>query len=79
MRAQLSLEMLIVIVVVLGLVVILASAALKSANRAAGSIDQKTGEVLNSSSPGGTGAPGAYCTSDSECQSGTCGPSSRCL
>ena len=44
MRGQLSVEMLVVLVVILGLVIIVASTMMKSANKASEKIDEKTFE-----------------------------------
>ena len=72
-RGQLSAEMLIVLVVILGLAVILASTMLKSASKAAAGADAKTDEVLKASDSGvAKGVGGDYCTSDSDCTSGSC-------
>ena len=72
-RGQLSAEMLVVLVVILGLAVILASTMLKSANKAAASADAKTNEVLKASDSGVTkGVGGDYCTADPDCASGSC-------
>jgi len=79
MRGQLSLEMLIVIVVVLGLAVLLASTMMKSAEKTADKITQKADAVLNTSDAAGKGASGGYCTSDSGCLSGNCGLDNKCL
>ena len=61
--------MLIVLVVILGLAVLLASVMLKSANKAAEKIEQKTDTVLSGSEKG---APGSICSSGEDCQSGSC-------
>ena len=73
MRGQLSAEMLIVLVVILGLAVILASVMLKSANKAAANVEQKTDTVINASS--GTAiraATGDYCVVNADCETGSC-------
>ena len=68
MRGQLSAEMLIVLVIVLGLAILLASTMMNSANTASKSIEGKTDNVVN------------YCTSDLDCAGGkTCDTSTnRC-
>ena len=71
MRGQLSVEMLVVLVVILGLVIIVASTMMKSADKASEKIDEKTGAVL-SASEGRTGASGDYCVADADCGSGSC-------
>ena len=71
MRGQLSVEMLVVLVVILGLVIIVASTMMKSANKASEKIDEKTGAVL-SASGGAVGASGDYCVADTDCGSGSC-------
>jgi len=72
-KGQLSAEMLVVLVVILGLAVILASTMLKSASKAASSADAKTNEVLEISAKGATkGVSGDYCTADADCTSESC-------
>ena len=70
-RGQLSAEMLIVLVVILGLVVLLASVMLKSANKAADNIEQKTDSVLGMSNFT-FGNPGDPCKIDDDCKSKSC-------
>jgi len=72
MKAQLSAEMLIVLVVILGVAVLVASVMLKSANKAAEKVEQKTDAVLNSADASSKGASGAYCVADADCQTGRC-------
>lgn len=61
MKGQLSAEMLIVLVIVLGLAILLASTMMNSAEKAGQKVDEKTGKILN------------YCSSDLDCSSGqTC-------
>jgi uncharacterized protein (UPF0333 family) len=79
MRGQLSLEMLIVIVVVLGLAVLLASTMMKSAEKTADKITQKADTVLTTSDAAGKGTAGDYCASDSGCLSSSCGLDNKCL
>jgi len=72
-KGQLSAEMLVVLVVILGLAVILASTMMKSAGKAANAADQKTNAVLEASDGGAVkGASGDYCTSSVDCESGSC-------
>ena len=72
-KGQLSAEMLVVLVVILGLAVILASTMLKSAGKAAASADAKTNAVLEASDSGvAKGVSGDYCTADPDCASGSC-------
>ena len=72
-KGQLSAEMLVVLVVILGVAVILASTLLKSANKAAASADAKTNAVLEASDNGTLkGAIGDYCASNADCESGSC-------
>ena len=72
-KGQLSAEMLVVLVVILGLAVILASTMLKSANKAAASADEKTNAVLEASDSGvAKGVSGDYCAADSDCASSSC-------
>ena len=72
-KGQLSAEMLVVLVVILGLAVILASTLMKSANKAANAADQKTNAVLEASNSGVVkGMGGDYCAADSDCTSNSC-------
>lgn len=71
MKGQLSLEMLVVLAVILGLIIIVASTMMKSANRASEKIEEKTGAVLNASD-GRVGASGDYCVTDADCGSASC-------
>jgi uncharacterized protein (UPF0333 family) len=77
-KGQLSAEMLVVLVLVLGVAIFLASVMFKSAGQAGGKIEQKTEQVLNSSemSAAKLGA-GEYCSADSQCESGDC-TASKC-
>ena len=79
-RGQLSAEMLIVLVVILGLAVILASVMLKSANKAASAVEEKTNSVIAASNASSVKvASGGYCTADSDCESNSCGAySNKC-
>ncbi|MEM4554287.1 MAG: hypothetical protein QXT25_00350 [Candidatus Anstonellaceae archaeon] len=72
MKAQLSAEMLIVLVVILGVAVLAASVLVRSANKAAEKVEQKADAVFNTSDTTFKGASGAYCVSDSDCASGIC-------
>jgi len=73
MKAQLSAEMLIVLVVILGVAVLVASVMLRSANKAAEKVEQKTDAVLNSADATAMkGASGAYCVAYADCQTGRC-------
>jgi uncharacterized protein (UPF0333 family) len=73
MRGQLSAEMLVVLVVILGLAVILANTMMNSASKAARSADEKTSAVLEVSDAGAMkGASGDYCVSGADCESGSC-------
>ena len=75
MRGQLSAEMLIILVVILGVAVLVASVMLKSANKAADKVSAKTDTVLNATDAASLrGASGEYCVSDADCQSGSCDP-----
>ena len=72
-KGQLSAEMLVVLVVILGLAVILASTLMKSASKAANAADQKTDAVLQASDSGvAKGISGDYCATDSDCASNSC-------
>ena len=72
-KGQLSAEMLVVLVVILGLAVILASTLMKSASKAANAADQKTNAVLEASNSSVVnGVSGDYCAADSDCASNSC-------
>ena len=72
-KGQLSAEMLVVLVVILGLAVILASTLMKSASKAANAADQKTNAVLEASNSSViNGASGVYCAANADCASGSC-------
>ncbi|VVC00896.1 Uncharacterised protein [uncultured archaeon] len=80
MKGQLSAEMLIVLVVILGLAVLLASVMMNSANKAAKNIEQKTDTVLNASGTAGKYPSGYVCQSGADCLSGNCDAyTSKCL
>jgi len=73
MKGQLSAEMLIVLVVILGIAVLLAGVMMKSANKASEKVSQKADTVLSASDGGALkGATGEYCAHDSDCSSGFC-------
>ncbi len=72
MRGQLSAEMLIVLVVILGLAVILAGVMLKSAANAGSAVENQTNTLIEA----GKGLPGAFCTENSGCRSDSCDTSS---
>ncbi|VVC01677.1 Uncharacterised protein [uncultured archaeon] len=80
MKGQLSAEMLIVLVIILGLAAILASVMLKSAGKAAGAVEQKTETIINASNAGAAkAASGEYCVVDADCELGSCDVySNRC-
>ena len=77
MRGQLSVELLVVLVIILGLVVLVASTMMKSANKASEKVGQKTDSVLNSTYEGGTVLSGDYCVHDTDCRAGRCDTYSR--
>lgn len=65
--------MLVVLVLVLGLAIFLASVMFKSAGQAAGAVDQKTGTVIagaDKTTP--KLASGLTCSVDADCESGRC-------
>ena len=73
MRGQLSLEMLVVTVIIIGMVLLLAAVISKSANKAADKVTEKTDAALNASDTiSAKGATGGYCVLDSDCLSGFC-------
>ncbi len=80
MKAQLSVEMLVVLVIVLGVAILLASAMFRSANSAAEKIEKKTNDTLGASDAQGRAEAGEYCGADSDCKSQSCDEySNRCL
>ncbi len=81
MCAQLSVELLVVLVILLGLALLVAGVLMKSANKASEKVEQKAVQVFNSTDKAyATGKAGDYCASDSDCSSGTCNTySSKCL
>jgi len=65
--------MMILLVVILGVVVFLANAMMKSASKASEGIETKTDSIVGSSSQGAYGiASGGFCASDADCASGSC-------
>jgi uncharacterized membrane protein len=72
MRGQLSAEMLIVLVLVLGLAIFLASTMYKSASKAGAAIDKKTDEVTSGNSYSPAIPSGGACSVNSQCLSGVC-------
>jgi len=72
-KGQLSVEMMVIMVVILGLVVIVANTMIKSANKASEKVEQKTESILNTSESGTvSGAQGDYCSTGEDCRSGSC-------
>ena len=72
-KGQLSVEMMVLLVIILGLAVIVANAMLKSAGKASEKVEQKTDSILAASDQGvPKGADGGYCTADGDCGSGFC-------
>jgi len=69
-KGQLSVEMLVLLVVILGLAILVASTLMKSAGKASEKVEEKTGAVLEGGEVEATGSPGDYCVSDSGCRSG---------
>ncbi len=64
MKGQISAEMLIILVILIGIAIIVASQLLSTANQAAGEIDKKTGEIFDLTKS---------CAEDSDCDAGlTC-------
>ena len=79
MRGQLSAEMLIVLVLVLGLAIFLASTMYKSAEKTGAAIDRKT-DNLTKGDVFSLKTEGEACAANSECASGTCSESTgKCL
>ena len=69
MKGQLSAEMLIILVVVLGLAVVLASVMMDAAKKGGDEIDRQTNLTISA----GKGATGTYCIDTVDCRSGlTC-------
>jgi uncharacterized protein (UPF0333 family) len=80
MRAQLSVEMLVILVVILGMVVLLASVMLKSANKAAEKVEEKSGAAINATDASLKGLRNDYCVIDDDCRSLNCDTYARkCL
>ncbi len=79
MRGQLSLEMLVVIVVVLGLVLLLASVVMKNAEKASDKIEQKANSVIGASDSSSKAADGEDCANSADCLSGTCSSYKKCI
>lgn len=81
MRGQLSVELLVALVILLGLAVLVAGVLMKSANKAAEKVEEKTDAVFNASDRTyASGSAGDYCSSDTDCKSGTCNTySGKCL
>ena len=72
-KGQLSVEMMVILVIILGLAVIVANTMLKSANKASEKVEQKTESILAASDQGvPKGASGVYCASAEDCSSGSC-------
>ncbi|MFA4983609.1 MAG: hypothetical protein WC588_05350 [Candidatus Micrarchaeia archaeon] len=72
-KGQLSVEMMVVLVIILGLAVVVANAMLKSAGKASEKVEQKTDSILAASDQGvPKGADGDYCASGADCSSGSC-------
>ena len=72
MKGQLSAEMLILLVILLGVAVIVASTMMQSANKASQKIEQKTDTILTKADQGAAGAAGDQCASNADCASGSC-------
>ncbi|MCX8197428.1 MAG: hypothetical protein N3G80_03895 [Candidatus Micrarchaeota archaeon] len=77
MKAQLSAEMLIILVIILGIAVLVATTMLRSANKAAATVEQKADKIMNMSDSAAKGQKGAFCVSDEDCESGFCDPSAK--
>jgi uncharacterized protein (UPF0333 family) len=76
-RGQLSVEMLLLLVVILGLAILVASTMMKSAAKASEKVEQKTDTVLGAGDTGAKGAAGDYCVSNADCSSSSCDTYSR--
>ncbi|MCX8174680.1 MAG: hypothetical protein N3E51_00540 [Candidatus Micrarchaeota archaeon] len=72
MKGQLSAEMLILLVIVLGLAIIVASTMMQSASKASEKIEQKTQAVIEKAEGGAKGSAGSPCYSNEDCSSGSC-------
>ncbi len=69
MKGQISAEVLILLVVIIGVVVIVASQLLQTAGTAANKIDEKTGELFEKTGEGALGgAEGEYCDDTLPCK-----------
>ena len=78
MKAQLSAEMLVLIVVVLAVLGIVATQLLKTAEQGSQKIDEKSQEIFDRAGEQSKGNAGAYCNKDSNCESGICSDN-RCF
>ena len=66
MKGQISVEMLILLVVIIGVVIVAASQLLNTAHKAGEDISDKTDDILN------------YCIKDTECKAGETCINNRC-
>ncbi len=73
MRGQLSVEMLVVLVVILGVVALIASVLMKSATQAAGEADKSANATI-----GECVVNGERCSASSECCSYFCNKAGEC-
>lgn len=74
LKAQLSAEMLIVLVIVLGLAILLASTMLNSAKDASNAVNKKTGSIIDTCTSTRDCIDGKACQNiDPETLVGTCG------
>ncbi|MCX8194567.1 MAG: hypothetical protein N3G22_00450 [Candidatus Micrarchaeota archaeon] len=79
MKAQISVEALIVLAVLLGVALLLASVMFRSAGSAAERIEKKANETFSVVEGGGKAKAGGYCRSDADCESFSCDTySNRC-
>ncbi|MGB9635056.1 MAG: class III signal peptide-containing protein [Candidatus Micrarchaeia archaeon] len=72
MRAQISIEMILILAAVLAIAFILVTQLQKVATKAGEKVEERSMAILNVSNTSSLLPAGAVCSSDSECQSGSC-------
>jgi len=72
MRAQISVEMLIIAAVVIALVLVVANSLMSTANQGSEKVKEKSGEVFDRIDSGALKQKGDLCKMDGDCISGSC-------
>jgi len=72
MKAQLSAEMLILIVVILAVVALVASQLTKTTEKTGKSLETQSDIIINRSEAAVKAKPGEFCSDDGQCLSGSC-------